>query len=363
MGCVDDPGYDLPMKKPCPKSDHDRRSSLLFESASGELALPLYHNLKIIEQPVNLDTLSDRYKTMADEFLSNQTADKPFFLYVAFAHMHVPQNHNPKYSNASTRKTIFADTLLEMDSTVGVIVDSLQRNGLTNNTLVWFTGDNGPWDSKCNLTGTAGPYQGLWEKKNSSGSTCKFTTWEGGHREPGIVAWPGRIRPRVSNALVSALDVLPTFSALARAPLPANRMFDGIDISHVLLNGSEAGHKFLAHPNSGASGLKGDLDTLRKGDWKIMYQTGGAKPCNHSGGKSIRHDPPLLFNIKDDMQESTALDVTKKPYAQVLAEMKQLLSQIMESIAKDNTTVANYDEDKNARPCCNSSHVACRCTV
>ncbi|XP_065826455.1 arylsulfatase G-like [Oscarella lobularis] len=368
MGCVDDPGYNLPMCLPCPKkSDATLRDLFQAEAAINcdhwSDAVPLFHNLDIIEQPANLNTLSNRYAQMADSFISNQTNDTPFFLYVAFAHMHVPQNHDPKYTNASTRKTVFADTLLEMDTTVGVILDSLRRNGFTNDTLVLFTGDNGPWEGKCNLTGTPGPYLGLWEKRHSNGSSCKTTAWEGGHREPGIVSWPGTIKARVSNALVSALDVFPTFGKLAGASLPEYRMFDGLDISQVLFNGSEKGHDFLPHPNSGASGVLGHLDTLRKGDWKIIYQTGGVASCNSPHPKTVRHDPPLLFNLKDDEQESEALDVTKEPYSQILAEMTKLLDEIKESVAKDNTTAALYTNNPRARPCCNENNVVCRCTV
>ena len=366
MGCVDDPGYDWPMCLPCPQKSgyfEDLFRAKRTNCDIWQTAIPLFHNLDIIEQPVNLDTLSDRYAQMADSFISNQTKDTPFFLYMAFAHMHVPQNHDPKYTNASTRKTIFADTLLEMDTTVGVIVDSLRRNGFTDDTLVLFTGDNGPWEEKCDLSGSPGPYLGLWEKRHSNGSSCKTTTWEGGHREPGIVSWPGMIKPHVSNALVSTLDIFPTFGKLAGASLPVYRMFDGLDISHVLFNGSEKGHDFLVHPNSGGSGEVGDLDTLRKGDWKIMYQTGGVASCNRLSPPAIRHDPPLLFNLKNDEQESEALDVTEEPYSQILIEMTKLLEQVKESVSKDNTTVAEYKKNSDDRPCCNKNNVVCRCTV
>eukprot|EP00118_Oscarella_pearsei_P000886 m.6060 g.6060 ORF g.6060 m.6060 type:complete len:526 (+) comp14847_c0_seq1:152-1729(+) len=371
-GCVDDPGYNLPMCLPCPKDNviyHSKAASARLNALFGNAvdcdkwksAVPLYHNLDIIEQPVNLNTLSDRYAQMASSFLSNQSTDTPFFLYVAFAHMHVPQNHDPKYTNKSTRKTVFSDTLLEMDNTVGIILDSLRENGFENNTLVWFTGDNGPWEVKCNLTGSPGPYLGLWEKKHSNGSSAKTTTWEGGHREPGFVSWPGKIQPRVSDALVSALDVLPTFSALAGANLPPNRMFDGLDISHILLNGSDDGHSFLAHPNSGSSGKLGHFDTLRSGIWKIMYQTGGCSSCGHSLIKATRHDPPLLFNLQKDKQESEALDTTTPPNVQLLKEMEKILANVMHSIAADNTSVAIYESDPRVLPCCNKENVVCRC--
>lgn len=366
MGCVDKPGYDYPMCKPCP-TDHDRRRDwsgpvhlpsgpcdILFNDS-----VPLYNQTRIIEQPVDLSTLTDRYVTKALQFIDNQ-GERPFFLYVAFAHTHVPLSHDDKYTNASERQTVFADTLLEMDAAVGAIVQALKDNGFEDNTLVWFTGDNGPWEAKCQYAGLAGPYVGLWEKKTTGGSTGKQTTWEGGHREPGIAYWPGKIAPRVSNALVSALDILPTIASITGTPVPQNRMFDGMDISHILFDDSDTGHRVLFHPNS-ASGLVGGLDTIRFGDYKVMYQTGGSGACNSLTPVAIRHDPPLLFNLREDPAESTALDVSVQQHIAIMKEVLHLLSEMHHSIRNDNTSVVHHEASVDARPCCNIHHVVCRC--
>ena len=233
----------------------------------------------------HLALISDKYSDFAVEFISNTSIDpSPFFLYVPFSHVHTPQYVMPRNkgrSNRSGNAGHFYDTLMELDDTVGNIMAALKSNGVDNNTLVLVTGDNGPWEVKCDLTGSPGPFTGLWQKTHGGGgSSAKTTLWEGGHREVGLARWPGKILPRVSNATVSSLDFLPTLLSLAGVPLPLDRVFDGINITHVLLDGSERGHETLFHPNSGASGPNGQLDGVRWRNFKAIYQTGGAPDCS-----------------------------------------------------------------------------------
>ena len=106
---------------------------------------------------------------------------KPFLLYVAFAHMHVPQFCSETYCG-KTGKGHFADALSELDDTIGGLIDALDKNDVRDSTLVLVTGDNGPWEVKCNLTGSKGPYLGTWQQQNGGGSSAKTTLWEAGHR-------------------------------------------------------------------------------------------------------------------------------------------------------------------------------------
>ena len=170
---------------------------------------------------------------------------RPFFLYVPFSHVHTPQFVSPKNAGRSGKtgdKGHFYDSLMELDDTVGQIMAALkvqllsllyykaftiaftksqvliimQASGVDNDTIVFVSGDNGPWETKCNLTGSVGPFTGLWQKKEGGGgSSAKTTLWEGGHREVGLARWPSHIIPRVSNATVSTLDILPTIASLA----------------------------------------------------------------------------------------------------------------------------------------------------
>jgi hypothetical protein len=99
---------------------------------------------------------------------------------MAFAHMHVPQFCSAEHCNA-TGAGPFADALAELDATVGSIVASLEAASKTKDTVVFLTGDNGPWEAKCELTGSKGPFRGAWQATHGGGgSSGKFTLFEGG---------------------------------------------------------------------------------------------------------------------------------------------------------------------------------------
>merc|ERR1719511_150189 len=116
------------------------------------------------------------------------------------------------------------------------------------------------------------------KKHGGGGATGKFTVWEGGHRTAGIVVWPARISPRVSNALVSSFDFFPTIAAVAGASLPTDRLYDGVDISPLLLGDSPTGgHDTLFHPAALPCGdfPNGGIAAVRKFNMKAVWVTGG----------------------------------------------------------------------------------------
>eukprot|EP00462_Mataza_sp_D1_P007511 CAMPEP_0175123268 /NCGR_PEP_ID=MMETSP0087-20121206/2151_1 /TAXON_ID=136419 /ORGANISM="Unknown Unknown, Strain D1" /LENGTH=487 /DNA_ID=CAMNT_0016404945 /DNA_START=176 /DNA_END=1639 /DNA_ORIENTATION=- len=371
MGCVDQKGvtHDKPPISPC--------SSYKPTNDANKLPLPLYQstancsgqtsgscNGDIIQQPVEFTTLTDKYRSFASDFIGHINHDKsPFFLYVPFSHMHVPQYTAPRNVGKSGKtgdSGFFYDTLLEVDETIGFIMESLKENGVDNNTLVLVTGDNGPWEEKCKLAGSTGPFKGIWQKSNGGGSSSKFTLWEGGHRMAALARWPNKIKPRVSNATTSSLDYLPTIAKLAGVELPADRVYDGLDISDVLFDGSETAHETLFHPNSGASGKIGNLDGIRWKNYKAIYQTGGAPDCNGNKGNSIRHSPPLLFDLESDSAEEHALDVTKEPYKSVLGQIVKALNEQMRSINSTFASVVNYTQQINSEPCAHIDQSLCK---
>jgi arylsulfatase A-like enzyme len=262
MGCSATGGQDKGSGRKC------GNGNLKPTAHQWELALPLYHsetncsgqsvgscNGDIVEAPVNFTTLSDKYSAFASEFIGNSSHDpRSWFLYVPFSHIHTPQYVAPRNAGKSGKSGNaghFYDTLLELDSTVGAIMAALAAQPAVDaQTLVFLSGDNGPWECKCDLSGTAGPFQGLWQRnEGGGGSASKTTLWEGGHREVGVARWTGKIKPRVSNATLSTLDFFPTFLSMAGIESPTDRAFDGIDMSAVLLDGSEQGHVTLFHPN------------------------------------------------------------------------------------------------------------------
>ncbi|GAB1297006.1 Arylsulfatase G [Apodemus speciosus] len=358
MGCTDCPGYNYPPCPACPQSD-----GLWSNPERGcytDVALPLYENLNIVEQPVNLSSLAQKYADRAVEFIEQaSTSGRPFLLYMGLAHMHVPLSVTPPLAQPQSQR-LYRASLREMDSLVGQIKDKVDHVA-RENTLLWFTGDNGPWAQKCELAGSVGPFFGLWQTRQG-GSSAKQTTWEGGHRVPALAYWPGRVPANVtSTALLSLLDIFPTVVALAGASLPPNRKFDGLDVSEVLFGESQTGHRVLFHPNSGAAGEHGALQTVRLDHYKAFYITGGAKACDGSVGREQHHAPPLIFNVEDDAAEGVPLQKGSPKYQEVLPKVTRLLAHVLRDISDDNSSRADYTQDPSVMPCCNPHQIACRC--
>ena len=177
-GCTDKPGYDMD----CPKiqqdicsppgglSAADDKSCHIGPNNPWNMSIPLYKGNSIAEQPTDLDILSDRYAAFARDFVVNSTAEgKPFFLYIAWNHMHVPVgNHKPKFTNTSKRG-VYGDSLRQLDESIGIVVDAITGSGAENNTLILLTGDNGAPDDQCDYGGSNGPFMGAWLRKNAPG--------------------------------------------------------------------------------------------------------------------------------------------------------------------------------------------------
>jgi arylsulfatase A len=135
---------------------------------SEEMWLPLYEDQKIIQQPVRLESLSTRYATRAQDFiLRNSREQQPFFLYLPFSHVHqlcAPRDQPEQQTcqwNASGVAS-FTDAVEEMDWITGQVLEALDESGVTNDTLVLFTSDNGPWVAEQSCSGFKGPFEGRW---------------------------------------------------------------------------------------------------------------------------------------------------------------------------------------------------------
>lgn len=180
---------------------------------------------------------------MCDIFLQRaisfveQNKDRPFFLYYALHEPHVPRIPNPRFVG-KTQKGPRGDSIAEMDWCVGEMLNALDRLGLTENTLVIFSSDNGPVlddgyaDRAVELTGDhrpAGPLRG-----------GKYSLYDGGTCVPFIVRWPNHIQPGQSDRLMSQVDLYASFAALLGRPLPEDAAVDSLNMLDVLLNKPDA---------------------------------------------------------------------------------------------------------------------------
>lgn len=172
---------------------------------------------------------------------------QPFFLYFAHKNVHTPLFPSPEVAGRSPAGA-YGDSVEELDASVGEIVRALADRGLTENTLVFFTSDNGPW-----RLGSPGPLRGR-----------KGQSMEGGQRVPAIAVWPGRVRAgSVISAPVMGIDLFPTLVRLAGLELPSDRTIDGRDLMPLLEGRTqESPHEALFFFNANV------IDGARSGRWK-----------------------------------------------------------------------------------------------
>jgi arylsulfatase A-like enzyme len=239
---------------------------------------PLFENDKIIEYPANQSSLTERYFNKAKDFISHAKGN-PFFIYLTPAMPHVPLYASEKFKGTSARG-LYGDVVEEIDYYVGNLIQHLKDKGLDKNTLVIFASDNGPWLGYKELAGSALPFR-----------DGKFTNYEGGVRVPCIMYWPGKIKPaKVSTAIVSTIDFLPTIAHYSGASLPKVKL-DGINISSLLEKGNDLNRNYMLY-------TKGtEVYGIRKGDWKYL-------PFGGDKNADATHKPEL-FNLKEDVSETT----------------------------------------------------------
>ncbi|SKB04389.1 Arylsulfatase A [Prosthecobacter debontii] len=295
-------GFDLSVGLPY-SNDMDGRPGLPKGSSGSPNPpedgwnVPLMRNGEIIEQPAKQTALTRRYTEEAVKFIESNK-QKPFFLYMAHSFPHVPLFASPAFKGKS-RAGIFGDAVEELDWSVGEVLDCLRKQGLAENTLVFFTSDNGPWLIMGDQGGSAGPL------KDGKGST-----WEGGMRVPGIAWMPGRIQPTVSSVMTQSMDLLPTFLAMAGADKPQGVTLDGEDLSSLLFEGSPL-------PERPFFFYRGDkLYACRLGEWKAHFKT----QTGYGQAKPDLYEPPLLFHLGKDPSEKR--DVAAQ-YPEVVAQIQK----------------------------------------
>lgn len=163
-----------------------------------------------LEDQADLTTL---YTQRAVQFIQKSKKNNiPFFLYFAHSMPHVPLAVSDKFKGKS-QQGLYGDVMMEIDWSVKMVLETLRKNKLEDNTIIIFTSDNGPWASFGNHAGSSG---GLRE--------AKATTFEGGQRVPCLIKWKNVITPgSICNQLASAIDILPTLADITGAPLPQKK--------------------------------------------------------------------------------------------------------------------------------------------
>lgn len=280
--------------------------------------LPLYDG----EKPVKIgldhadqEQLTTQYAEHAVSFIERHK-DAPFLLYVTPNMPHVPLHVSDKFRGKS-QLGLYGDVIMEIDWAVGEILAAIQRSGLDENTLVIFTSDNGPWLSYGNHAGSAGPLR-----------EGKGTAFDGGHREPFIARWPGKIPAATEcNEPAMTIDLFPTIARLTGAKLPEQKI-DGLDIWPLL-----AGESGARNPHDGYYFYYGanELQAVRSGDWKLFFpHTARSMQGQEPGrdGKPGKYKPLRvgreLYNVREDLAESR--DVAAE-HPEIVAKLEALAEQ------------------------------------
>lgn len=289
-----------------------------------------------------LPTLGERAAKFIDE---SAAKPEPFLLYLALTAPHTPLAVIQQWKDKSGLNQ-YADFVMQTDATVARVLDALEKSGAAERTLVVFTSDNGcaPYVGAKELEAKghfpSGPLRGY-----------KSDAWEGGHREPFIVRWPGAVKPGTTcGQLVEQADLLATFAEILGTKLPDNAGEDSFSLLP-LLKGEDKPIRANA-----VSASSGGVPAVRLGSWKYIAAPG-------SGGWGTGGDqsqPVQLYNLASDIGETKNLAAAKP---EKVAEMQTLLEKLIVdgrstpgTPQKNDVEVRRFPSKSAARPAKRENH-------
>ncbi len=294
---------------------------------SGKRVTPVLRNEeveKLIEDE-GQRMITREYTEEAVKFIeANAKGEEPFFLYMPHSAIHTPIFPHPDFAGQSENGRL-GDWITEVDWSVGQVLDALEEQGVSENTLVIFTSDNGPWASKGTDGGVATPLRG-----------AKGCTLEGGVREPTIVRWPREIEAgSESDAISGTTDLLPTLVSLAGGELRENINIDGYDLSSVLKGDADQTEREAWYYFQGNS-----LKAVRSGSWKLAIASQGP-------GMGLKEKPAdlakggRLYNLDEEIGEVTDLAADNP---EVVEKLQKLADEMIVDM-QENTRPAGEVEN------------------
>ena len=273
-----------------------------------------HENNKAAGSSRDMGELTTLYTDKSIEFLKEKRdPKKPFVLYLAHTMMHTIIDASDRFRGKS-KGGLYGDVVEEFDYETGRLLDALEALGLSKNTLVIYTSDNGPWNQDKYTKNKKGHPKGsiFW---GSSGPlrNGKGSCYEGGYRLPCIVRWPGKVPAgRESDAIFATIDFMPTFANLSGFKIPDDRVIDGIDQTDLLLGISDKGRETFYFDRAG----------IRKGKWKYLQANA------HFYGYAREDDRPMeeeLYDLENDLGETTNL---AKKHPKIVAELRKLTDKL-----------------------------------
>lgn len=298
--------------------------------------LPLYDGEKVtrlIKTQADQDELTTLYTERAVNFIK-ENKKSPFFLYLAHSMPHIPLGVSSKFRGKS-ELGIYGDVMMEIDWSIAEIVKTLKEIGATENTLIIFTSDNGPWLNYGDHAGSAG---GLKE--------AKMTSFEGGQKVPCIMKWPAVIPAgKICNKLASAIDILPTLCNITESKLPVNKI-DGVNILPLLKGDFDVTPRQFLYYYYGDN----DLRAVRDARFKLVVPHGyrsyeGNLPgVDGKKGKVTQQKTEMaLYDLRRDQGER--YDVQS-----IFPEAVMCLTKALEDMRQDIGDSLTGSIGKNVRP-------------
>lgn len=250
----------------------------------------------------------------AKEFITQNKAN-PFFLFYSLTEPHVPRMPSTMFKGKSGLG-FRGDAILQLDWSVGQIMQQLEMLGIANNTIFIFSSDNGPVlddgyqdEAVTKLNGHT-PWGGL--------RGGKYSSYEAGTRIPLIIKWPRQIKPSVSDALICQIDLMASFAQLLKKKLPGNVATDSENVLNALLGKTMKGRKVLVE--QGIESI-----AIINGDWKYIEPNSGKRMDTLTDIELGNSPLPQLYNLKNDTGERINL---ADNYPQKVKEMQDLLLSI-----------------------------------
>jgi len=261
------------------------------------------------------EDMADIFTQKAVSFIENH-AKQPFLLYFATQDIHVPRVPHERFAGKSGMGPR-GDVILQLDWAVGKVLETLDRLGLSQNTMIVFSSDNGPvvddgyQDQAVELLNghtPAGPLRG-----------GKYSAFDAGTRVPFIVSWPQKIKAGVSSALVSQIDLLASFASLTGQTFDAVTAPDTRNYLPALLGKDKKGRDHVIEHAGTFSVIQGD--------WKYIAPSKGAKMSVETNTELGNDTKPQLYDLKRDLGEKNNLAETNPAK---LKELEELLKSVKE---------------------------------
>ena len=257
--------------------------------------------------------------------------EKPFVLYLAHTMMHTIIDASNRFRGKS-QGGLYGDVVEEFDFETGRLLDALDELGVSKNTLVIYTSDNGPWNQEKYTKNKKGhPKDSIFWGDSGPLRNGKGSCYEGGYRLPCIVRWPGKVPAgQESAAIFASVDFMPTFAKLCGFEIPNDRRIDGIDQTDLLLGKRKTGRDYFYFNDAG----------VRKGQWKYL------KANAHFHGYAVengRTKVEELYDLEVDLGEQSNL---AKNFPEKVVELKALMKSIEGKTSRTPSSTPNEEPGK-----------------